>query len=275
MYRIILGILVIINISNILEFINLNLKMNEKNIYFLDVGQGDSTLIQQGDSYALIDTGNDIKFFNELDKLIHPNSHKLDFIIITHLDADHFENIVQMLYLYEIKVIFVNKSDKEGPLLDHFNELVSSFGVNVMELKSENDFSWGGCYFDIIWPLSNGTGFIEDENDKSISISLLCNGKRVLLMGDLSKEFELRATSYIKGLGENVNFDILKVSHHGSNSSTDESLLASVLPELAVISSGKDNSYGHPHIEVIKVLEKYGIDIKRTDLLGTIKIALQ
>ena len=118
---------------------------------------------------------------------------------------------------------------------------------------------------------------LENSNDTSIVSHLVFGKNSFLFTGDISKEAEKELLIHINSCSNSCKFaildsDVLKVAHHGSKTSSSEEFLKEVSPEIAVISVGKSNSYGHPHQEVLEILTKYGIKILRTDLDGDIKI---
>ena len=212
-----------------------------KEVNFINVGQGDCTLIRDHNKVALIDTGGltytDIANDVLLPFLKKKRIYQIDMVFITHYDYDHYGALEDL-----------QKSFKVNQVYDYS----SSFPVKMGDIIFNNYNYYGGER--------------TEENDKSLVLGFNVFNKDFLVMGD--------ATTYIeKEIIKNessVPCDILRVGHHGSNTSTCEEWIKYVTPEEAVISVGKGNRFGHPNKEVINVLNKYKIKIRRTDIEGTI-----
>lgn len=211
-------------------------------VNFINVGQGDCTLIRYHQKVILIDTGGlsytDIANNNLIPYLRKKRIYKIDAVIITHYDYDHYGALADLQKEYRINHIF---------------DYHSSFPVNVGHLTFNNYNTYGQ---------EN-----KEENDRSLVIGFnLCN-KDFLVMGDAPKWVEKEIINH----NDSIPCDILRVGHHGSDTSSLEDFITFVSPEEAVISVGKNNRYGHPSSSVIATLNKYKIPIRRTDLEGTIK----
>ena len=215
-----------------------NLITSEVN--FINVGQGDCTLIRNKDKTVLIDTGGlsytDVANESLVPYLKKKRIYHLDAVIITHYDYDHYGALSTL-----------NKSYPINQVVDY----TSSFPFKVGNLTFNN---------------YNYYAKSEEENDKSLVISFSNCQKDFVLMGDAPSYIE---KEIIKNVSK-IKCDILKVGHHGSNTSTCEDWIKYLSPKEAVISCGKNNRYGHPNKEVLSVLNKYQIKIRRTDLEGTI-----
>ncbi len=207
-------------------------------VYFVNVGQGDSIIIKNKTHTVMIDTGG-YKNFDMAEETLIPFMNKkkithIDALILSHDDFDHAgakDSLIE-----EFKVYNVLTEPEQFP-----------YQIGDLKFENLNDF-----------------GF-EDENDKSLVLSLNFIGKKFLFTGDASVETEEKMIQKY-----DVDCDILKVGHHGSNTSTSEKFLKLASPEEAVISCGEKNYYGHPHQEIIDRLKKYNVKIRRTDLEGTI-----
>ena len=217
-----------------------NMISNEVN--FIYVGQGDCTLIRNRNKVALIDTGGltykDVANDSLIPYLRKKKIYKIDTVIITHYDYDHYGALSELAKTYPIT---------------HFYDYNSSFPVKMGDVT-----------------FTNYNHYIEDktdENDKSLVIGFRLCQKDFLICGDAPSSIE-------KEIIKNENYipcDILKVGHHGSNTSSCENWIKFINPQEAVVSCGKNNKFGHPNKEVKDVLNKYHIKIRRTDLEGTIK----
>ncbi|MBU5669932.1 DNA internalization-related competence protein ComEC/Rec2 [Peptoniphilus sp. MSJ-1] len=220
------------------------------------IGQGDAAMISHRGRNFLIDVGG-ARYDNTIfERYLEPSLdylgvYKIDGIFISHYDEDHVGNLEKVLKNYKVKNVYVGHLPE-----DNFFEDVNPNGFISLSrndrLKIDKDF-----YIDV---LNIGDKNVE-ENDKSLVLDVYYRGKKILFTGDLSKNYE-------RNINEDV--DILKVSHHGSNTSTDEKFLENITPKYAVISAGVGNSYGHPHREVLESLEKYGIIYFDTSKVGEI-----
>lgn len=211
-------------------------------VSFINVGQGDSTLIRDRNKTYLIDTGGltytDLATNNLIPFFKKNRIYSIDAVILTHYDFDHYGALESLKENFSIKDIYD---------YNNFNEF-----KNKYELKIEN--------------LNNYIETWTDENNRSLVLHLDLNNKYFLFMGDASKDIEKNIIEDYK----NLKVDYLKVSHHGSSSATSLDFLKSISPKEAIISVGKNNFYGHPNKEVLKNLEICNIKIRRTDLEGTI-----
>lgn len=235
-------------------------------MYFIDVGQGDATLIQTTqDNYCIIDTGKSKNIVEPLSQ-IKPFLKELDCVILTHADADHIEAILAILKRYEVRNLFINYTTKSNGLIEEIKDTLQAHNTSVFSLSKDSDFYLDDVFFDVLWPEDS---FSElkmnlDSNDASISIKIEYEGFSFFTAGDLGFEYE-------------NNLDIgnvtgAKASHHGSKTSTSYTFIQKLKPEFMIISAGKANSYGHPHQEVLENIQSLAdTDIYRTDLNGTIK----
>ena len=213
-----------------------------KEVNFISVGQGDCTLIRDHNKVALIDTGG-LTYMDIANDVLVPylkkkRIYKIDMVFITHYDYDHYGALEDLQKTYKVNQIY---------------DYSSSFPVKMGDVTFNNYNYYGEDR--------------SEENDKSLVLGFNILNKDFLVMGD--------APTYVeKKIIENessVPCDILRVGHHGSNTSTCEEWIKFTTPKEAVISVGKRNKFGHPNKEVINVLNKYKIKIRRTDIEGTIK----
>lgn len=207
-------------------------------VYSVNVGQGDSIIIKNKTHTVMIDTGGQ-KSFDMAEETLIPFMNKkkithIDALILTHDDFDHSGAKDSLIENFKVKDV----------LTENYQ-----FPYQIGDLKLEN---------------LNMFDFVE-ENDKSLVISTEFIGKKWLFMGDASVKTEEKIMEKY-----NVDCDILKVGHHGSNTSSSEKFIKAASPEEAIISCGAKNYYGHPNQEVIDRLKKYNVKIRRTDLEGTI-----
>lgn len=233
-------------------------------LYYIDVGQGDMSLIKYKDIGIVIDTGNNINNYYIDNVLIFFKSigvNNIDTIIISHGDSDHIGNTKYLIDKVKVnKVIFNNDSfnELESVLINHLNKKNIKYYNNIQYLNIKNN----KLYF-------LNTELYDNENDNSIINYLEIYNKKILFMGDASKEVEEELiTKY-----NLTNIDLLKVGHHGSNTSSSEYFIKNINPKYSIISVGKNNIYGHPNIEVLNNLETS--KIYRTDQNGSIMFKIK
>ena len=211
---------------------------NEVN--FINVGQGDCTLIRNKNKTVLIDTGGltymDVANDSLVPFLRKKRIYKIDTVFITHYDYDHYGALASLSKTYSIKKVV---------------DYTSSFPIKVG---------------DIVFNNHNYYTKTDEENDKSLVLSFNICQKDFVVMGDAPSYIEKEIINH----ETNIKCDILKVGHHGSNTSTCEEWLNYLTPQEAIISCGKNNKFGHPNKEVVNLLNKHKIKIHRTDLEGTI-----
>ena len=232
---------------------------------FLDVGQGLSVLINADGHFMLYDGGDRTASSFVVAYLKDKGVTDLDYLVASHYDADHINGLVGALNVFNTAQIL-------GPDYETETKIYGSFINKVKELEKEINhptpgerYPLGGGYFEILAPLSDR---YDDVNNYSIAIRLVYGDTSFLIMGDAEKESEEEMTDRWPDLSA----DVLCVGHHGSPTSTSEELLDRVNPSIAVISCGRDNSYGHPGKAVLERLEERDIPVLRTDESGTITI---
>lgn len=227
-------------ILNLFYFIPLNSLFNDQ-VFFINVGQGDATLIRRKDTAILIDTGGHKSIDMAKETLIpffkKNQIYDIDLLITTHDDFDHSGAVNSLIENFTVKRY--EKDYKSFP--------ISIGGFNLINYN----------IYPELW---------NEENDRSLVIGFNTKEYHYLIMGDAPKKIESRI------MKDNVSIpcDILKVGHHGSNTSSGDAFIKYLSPKVGVISCGKKNKYGHPHSEVVAILNKYKVRIRRTDLEGTI-----
>jgi competence protein ComEC len=258
-------VLVLIIISLFLRPIPANLEID-----FLAVGQGDGIFIQfPGGENMLIDTGppgsegRNVEY-SIISYLNYLGISSIDYLMISHFDADHAGGLSHLLQRKEIKNIMIPPYQQKTIFHDQL-AAVKSNKSRIFFLTAGDLFKIADCSFKILNPEADKIS--KDRNENSI-VFLLCHQKRKFLFtGDLSSEGEARIVNHF-----NLSkIDVLKVGHHGSKTSSGEILLNSVQPELAVICVGRNN-FGHPSAEVIKRFQDKSINYLRTDRRGMIKV---
>lgn len=231
-------------------------------VHFLDVGQGDSTLITCDGHAMLIDAGDDTKGTAIQNYLQKQKIKKLDYLILTHPDADHIGGAPVIITKFEIGNVFVSNFEKDNASYRKLIRALDDKNLKTATPAVESKYKLGTAEFTILAP--NGT--YNTPNDSSIAL-LLKNGKNSFLF---TGDAEATAEMDILATGIDIFADVYKVGHHGSRSSTCKKFFNAVKPDYAVISCGEGNSYGHPHAETLNTLRTNGVAVYRTDEDGTI-----
>lgn len=265
-------------LSNVFVWTNIysqELKTGTLEISVLDIGQGDAILVKTPNNYyGLIDTGRDFTVLSELSQALPFGRSYLDFVILTHSDADHIGGFDEILQSYKVKNLFFNKSSKTNELIESMKNDIIDTATKNYSIDMANDFTLDGVYFDIVWPEDNRETYtLDNSNDISAGILIKYNGYKFLTLGDLDSKFEEDSLTNVPA--EDLDVDFLKVSHHGSKFSTSLEFLNKVKPEYSFISVGLNNSYGHPTSEVLGNLQNMNSDIYRTDLDGRITLTIK
>jgi len=239
-------------------------------VIFFDVGQGDAILISHGNNQMLIDGGKNGKIILEkLGKHIPFWDRTIEAVIATHPDQDHIGGLIDVAEAYNISNIIETNSISESQTFLAWKEAEKSEHSQILEaIKGLTVKFPEGADAQVIYPFSSVISPNKSSaNQYSVVMELKSGENSFLFTGDLPAEQELALIREKSAL----NSRVLKVSHHGSKYSTSEEFLNAVKPEEAVISVGKNNSYGHPSPEIIEKLLKHGVKIWRTDEMGDIK----
>ena len=289
----VLGVLVVLFSLNILAWIAVFdlARPQFLEVNFFDVGQGDAIFIETPKrQQILIDGGPDSKILEKLGKEMPFYDRSIDLVILTHPERDHLAGLLEVLKKYKVENILwtgiirdtaefkewenLIKDEKAKIKIAQVGQKIKSPGFAPRNLQGLNP-----CIsIDVLYPFESLEGQkFEDSNDTSIVAKLVFGKNSLLFTGDayksLEKELTIRENSCPNSCELAIlDSDVLKIAHHGSKTSTSEEFIAKVSPEIAVISVGRENKYGHPNQEVLELLEKYGIRILRTDLDGDIKI---
>ena len=242
-------------------------------VTFLDVGQGDATFIESpSGTQVLLDGGRGGAVLRELGTVMGFSDRTIDMVVATHPDLDHIGGLIDVFERYEVTTVLMTENVADTPAYDALIESIESEGVDILYARKGQVFdlgvgSGGTTTLTILFPDRDPTNW--ESNTSSIIVRLVYGESEFFFSGDAPKEVE----EYLVGTGALLQSDVLKVGHHGSKTSTAETFVSAVDPTYAVISAGKDNSYGHPHKEVTELLTRYGVTQKNTADEGSISFA--
>ncbi|WMJ24345.1 MBL fold metallo-hydrolase [Paludicola sp. MB14-C6] len=230
--------------------------------HFLDVGQGDSIFIELPNKETmLIDAGNNADGNKIVNYIKNKGYSTLNYLVATHPHADHIGGMATVVESLGIGGIYMPRATTTTKTYETLLTTIQLKGLKIKTAKAGvSIINYGDLKIDIVAPNSDS---YKDLNDYSAVLKLTYKNNSFLLTGDSETVSESEITA-------NVKADVLKVGHHGSNSSTSNAFLSKVSPKYAVISVGKGNSYGHPTADTLTKLNKAGISIYRTDEVGTI-----
>lgn len=236
---------------------------SELKVHFIDVGQGDSILIQSGAHDMLVDAGENDKGDTVVTYLHSQGIDKLDYVIGTHPHSDHIGGLDDVIHNFTIDTLIMPAVEHTTKTYEDVLNAASGQGLKINKPEVGKTYQIGDASFQIIAPNGN---YGDDLNNWSVGIKLTNGNNSFVMCGDAEGQAEAAmCTNSI-----DLSADILKLGHHGSNTSTSNAFLNKVNPKYAVISCGLGNSYGHPHQETMDKLIAKGVQIFRTDEQGTI-----
>ena len=234
--------------------------------HFINVGQGDSTLITTPEGNILIDTGETDACDYLDDYLLAAGITDIEYLVITHPDSDHAGNAEHVVKNYKVKNVVLGKyAESDTDTYQNFLKAVEDKRVSVLTADVGTSFVVGGVLNTVIAPLED----YEDDNENSLVIRSSYGESVVILTGDAERKSEGDIVEGGKWSAATLKADILKVGHHGSTSSSSEEFLDAVSPKIAIISCG-ENQFGHPSEVVLDRLEERGAQLYRTDVYGSI-----
>lgn len=231
---------------------------------FIDVGQGDSALIGQSGHYMLIDAGERDQADTVISYLKSQGVKRLDYVIGTHPHSDHIGGLAEVIEEFEIGAVILPGKEHTTKTYERLLTAIEGKGLKITVPRAGDQFAIGSSSFQILSP---GRDYEEDLNNWSVGLRLDYQDTSFVLCGDAEKTAE--ADMCASGL--DLKADVLKLSHHGSGTSSSQEFMDQVDPEYGVISCGKNNDYGHPHKETMELLQSRGVKVYRTDLQGTIR----
>lgn len=222
----------------------------------LNIGQGDALYIESPTgTQVLVDGGPDKSLMKEISNILPWYDRHIDMLVVTNPDKDHYEGFIPLMNKYSVDVVLepgtTNKYAEYGVLE---KEIADKKIPEIIARRGQRIDLGGGAYLQILFPDRDVSGL--SSNDGSIVMKLVYGDTSVMLQGDSTAAIE----HYLSGMdGTNLHSTILKAGHHGSRTSSIEEYVALIDPKWTVISSGIDNSYGHPHKETLDTMQKLHI----------------
>ena len=251
----------------------LNKPNSDTELYFLDVGQGDSELvILPGGIKILIDAGPNNKIVSELESVLRSTDRYIDLLVLSHPETDHFNGFIDVLKRYQVGAFIYNGRAGAAQSWKELAKIVEENKVPVFVLGQGDKIKNQDDFFEILLPNAD---FLRSKelNDTSLIMKLINNDEqnqiKILFTGDIGEKNEKYLINNF-----DIRADILKVGHHGSKYSSGDYFLKAVNPKISAIEVGK-NSYGHPTKEVLERLASVGSQIFRTDQNSIIKLAIK
>lgn len=232
-------------------------------VHFIDVGQGDATLIKEGSHAMLIDAGENNQGADVSEYLDSQNVSELDYVIGTHPDSDHIGGLDVVIENFPCDKVMMPRITSDTKTYDDVIDAIKKNGLTVTDPVVGDTYSLGEASFTVIAP---NRDYGDDTNNWSVGIILTYGENRFLFTGDAEEIAEKDIVSN----GIDISADVYKAAHHGSKTGSGEALLDAVHPTYSVISCGEDNEYGHPNAQTLNSFRSRGIEVFRTDEQGTI-----
>jgi competence protein ComEC len=257
----------------------------ELEVTILDVGQGDSVfVVSPRGKTLLIDGGGGFAGFSGQESNLGPDPgeeavspylwsrgfQKLDVVALTHAHQDHIGGLTAILENFHVRSLWIGR-EVNSPALKNLEVLARAKKIPIVHQARGSKLSWDGVEGEFLWPeVSSGEVASNAQNNDSLVLRLRYGNRTVLLPGDAEKQAENQMIA--ENSAEVMRADVLKTGHHGSKNSTTPEFLAAVRPQVAVISAGEENPYGHPNRELLERLEQAGVRILRTDREGAVHV---
>ena len=244
---------------------NTNSSTSEVLVYFIDVGQADAIYIKDGNSNMMIDAGNNadgkllVKYLQSL------NVRGFKYVVGTHAHEAHIGGMDDIINNFKIDSFYMPEAISTSKTFEDVLDALDKNKVTFQTPKIGDKFTLENTNFEVL-SIGNDTS---DLNDTSLVLKMSYNNTCVLFMGDASSNVEKNL------LDKNINCQVLKVGHHGSRYSSSDEFIKKVNPTYGIIMVGEGNKYGHPTKKTLDILNKYKVNIHRTDKEGTIVMHLK
>ncbi len=237
-------------------------------VYYLDVGQSDCSIVTCDDMTMMIDTGTRVRYYEIKDALFALGINKIDYLIVTHPHDDHMSNASDIIRNYSVKNIIMPKisaeNNVESLIYSTLINTIAEYNVNPMTAVSGDCFDFGSSSVKVLAPIKQN----KNLNNMSLVLKIQYGETSFLFQGDVEENVE----NELLNSGIDVSADVIKIGHHGSNTSTGERFLTRVNPLFAVISCGADNNFKHPNKQTIDTLDSNNVKTFITAYHGNITV---
>ncbi len=245
---------------------NLSFYSGSVGVWVLDVGQGQSVLVRLTDALVLVDCGGDAS--NDAgdiaaDVIQSLGRSQIDMLVVSHYHSDHANGVPRLLERLEVDTVFLPDVEPESPLRAQIVQAAQGQGSRVRLVGEDMQIPFGGGQLNIYAPLGGA-----DVNELGLTVLCTLGEQDVLLTGDMGAETELALLEH----AQFPDVEVMVAGHHGSKYSNSTQLLEKVRPDIAVFSSGRYNTYGHPAPETIERFRAVGAQLYRTDHMGMVRI---
>lgn len=236
-------------------------------VSYLDVGQGDAAYIKVNEMDILIDAGPKSDVDKLMKQLEEKNIDDFEVVVATHPHEDHIGGMTKVLQTYKVESFYMPKVEHSTKTFENMIKEVEKQGLKVKVLKEGVNIDIGeGALLETFSPTQDS---YDNLNNYSPIMKLTFGNNSFLFTGDAEKEVEEEVLSRYK---DKLDSDVIKFGHHGSSTSSSTEFIEAVSPNYGIISCGVDNSYGHPHKEILKLIQNINIEAYRTDTQGQITV---
>ncbi|MBI4250654.1 MBL fold metallo-hydrolase [Candidatus Uhrbacteria bacterium] len=266
------GLIALLAVSGLMLFASGSFSSSgQMRVTFFDIGQGDAIHLRLPPNQDIIvDGGRSNRVVEKLGSAMPLFDRYIDIVVATHPDADHITGLAEVMRTYRVGMLLILAVDRDTSEYDELIAVARQYSIPIKTAQAGQIYQFvSGARFEIL--SSGGAQDAEDGtplNDSSIVAMMKYQDIAILLTGDAGVAVEHEIVAHYPLL----KAQILKVGHHGSRTSTSKAFLDAIKPEVAIISVGADNSYGHPHKEVMKNLKENDVAIYRTDMQGDITV---
>ncbi|MDP2624554.1 MAG: ComEC/Rec2 family competence protein [Candidatus Peregrinibacteria bacterium] len=241
---------------------------------FLDIGQGDAILITTPEgNRILVDGGPGQLVLQELGDVMPVLHKRIDLLVLTHPHADHLVGLIPVLERYDVGTVLFSGLNYNSAIYDQFLIEIRTREIPIYVAQANQDWKLGDVALDILYPFDSMVGrSLSNVNNGSVVIKVIYDDYQILLTGDAELEVEEELVTAHDNEELDLQADILKVGHHGSRTSSSSEFLERVKPEIAIIQCGKSNDFGHPHVETLEKFANLGLNLRRNDLEGRVRL---